>query len=112
MGFPDSTKGEALLSPPDAGTASVFSFAPSVSEEFPDLADREFLRPTFRVGPGESGGNGQKEDLYQRIESRLRKYREADEGPKNGLKKKKTKPKPFENPFATKPFGDEDSYSK
>ena len=97
--FPDSTKNTGVISPPDASTTSVFTFGASVSHEFPDLTEYEFLRPTLHVGGG-SGGEQKKEDLYRRIERRLQEYREADTL-KNGLE---TGKHPSENPFARKPL--------
>jgi hypothetical protein len=89
--FPDSTKNTAVISPPDLANSGVFDFDPYVSGEFPDLANREFLRPSLRVGE-KSSTTRQKEDLYQRIENRLKEYREAEnkgQGLKNGLKQDK-----------------------
>ncbi len=83
-GFPDSTRNTAVLSPPDPANNSLFVFDPAVGGEFPDLAEREFLSPTLRVGRG-SSGMGKKQDLYQRIEQRLRNYRTEDE-PKGHVK--------------------------
>ena len=97
--FPDSTKNTGVISPPDASTTSVFTFGASVSHEFPDLTEYEFLRPTLHVGGG-SGGEQKKEDLYRRIERRLQEYREADTL-KNGLEMGK---RPDQNPFARKPL--------
>jgi len=99
----------ALLSPPDPGTTSVFSFSPSTTHAFPDLADYQFLKPDLHGGNLFSSREKKEEDLYRRIESRLRGYQEASYS-KNGLKKTKKKsstPSAFENPFARKPFGDE-----
>jgi len=47
--FPDSTKGTALLSPPDPGTESPLEWAPGLDFEFPDMAQRQFLNPTLHV---------------------------------------------------------------
>ena len=48
--FPDSTKGTALLSPPDTGTRSPLDWDTSLSFEFPDLSQKQFLNPTLHVG--------------------------------------------------------------
>jgi len=71
--FPDSTKGTAMLSPPERAD-QMFAFDPMLSTEFPDLADREFLVPSLHVR-GPSSGLEKKLDVYQRIEQRLRDYR-------------------------------------
>ena len=71
--FPDSTRGTAVLSPPDHAD-QLFAFEPMLSTGFPDLADREFLVPSLRV-EGPSSGLENKLDVYQRIEQRLRNDR-------------------------------------
>lgn len=48
--FPDSTKGTALLSPPDPGTESPLDWNPELGFSFPDFAQREFLMPSLHVG--------------------------------------------------------------
>ena len=97
--FPDSTRNTALLSPPDPDNTSVFIFEPKVTIEFPDLADHEFLRPTLHMET-ESATQRTEEDLYQRIERRLREYRE-DGTPKNGLTPAKLRQsRATENPFS------------
>lgn len=48
--FPDSTKGTALLSPPDPGTDSPLDWSPELGFSFPDFAQREFLMPSLHVG--------------------------------------------------------------
>ncbi len=98
--FPDSTKGTAVVSPPDLADSPLFAFKPSVGGEFPDLAQREFLIPTLHVG-SQAGQTQQKEDLYQRIERRLQEYRTAEnqkETSNNGLKKIK----PFSSSSSTR----------
>jgi hypothetical protein len=101
--FPDSTRNTALLSPPDPANTSPFSFTPRLTEQFPDLAQYEFLKLTFHVrASGVSSNPEKREDLYQHIERRLREYEEG-ERPKNGLKKEKFRqPSDFENPFSSK----------
>ena len=71
--FPDSTRGTAVLSPPDHAD-QLFAFEPMFSTGFPDLADREFLVPSLHV-KGPSSGLENKLDVYQRIEQRLRNDR-------------------------------------
>jgi len=47
--FPDSTKGTALLSPPDSGTSSPLDWSTGLDYEFPDFSRRQFLNPTLHV---------------------------------------------------------------
>ena len=103
--FPDSTENTAVISPPDPANHPLFSFEPSSDHQFPDLANHQFLQPTFHIGGERSsrGGSQNKEDLYSRIEHRLSDYRGA-EVPNNGLKpEKRSHPSSFGNPFAEKP---------
>lgn len=109
-GFPDSTKNMAVINPPDLGNDSLFVFSPAVAEGFPDLANYQFLQPTFHVsGGGSSRGAGrQKEDLYRRIERRLKEYREAEAPKDNGLKtEKRSHTTGFDNPFGSKPSAED-----
>jgi hypothetical protein len=103
-GFPDSTKNMAVINPPDLANVGLFSFSPGVSEGFPDLANYQFLRPTFHVGGGSSrGGSENTEDLYRRIEHRLKQYREAETPKNNGRKTEKgSHSSDFDNPFGSK----------
>jgi hypothetical protein len=100
--FPDSTRGTALLSPPDPALDPIFIFEPKVGLEFPDLSEREFLAPTLNIGSRDSMSSrpGAKEDVYQRIEKRLRGYHaEAEKTRRMGLKQeKKSSDHGFENP--------------
>jgi len=99
--FPDSTKNNAMINPPDLGN-NIFAFQPVVAAGFPDLADREFLRPTFRVGTRNLIRDQRREDLYQRIENRLQAYRETSAKPsglKNGLKQEKLSGPTLQNPL-------------
>jgi hypothetical protein len=49
-GFQDSTRGTALISPPDMGTASPLDWSPiGVDSEFPDMLQAQFLQPTLQV---------------------------------------------------------------
>ena len=73
--FPDSTKNNAVISPPDPADHPVFRFKPGVGGEFPDFTEREFLHPNLHVGV--KSGPPQTEDLYERIERRLSEYRQA-----------------------------------
>jgi hypothetical protein len=50
--FPDSTKGTAVLSPPDEGTQSALEWSPSIDFEFADMAEKQFLVPSLHVGLG------------------------------------------------------------
>ncbi len=104
-GFPDSTKNIAVINPPDLGSDSLFVFSPAISEGFPDLANYQFLQPTFHVSGGgaSQGGGRQKQDLYRRIERRLKEYREAETPKNNGLKtEKRSKSSDLDNPFGRK----------
>lgn len=69
--FPDSTKGTALISPPDLGTQSPLDWAPGgLNFGFADFQQTEFLNPTLQVaarhhlrrgtgqGQGANTGNG------------------------------------------------------
>ncbi len=49
LDFPDSTKGNALLSPYDPGEESPFTWNTSVGHEFKDLTRQGFLNPTLHV---------------------------------------------------------------
>jgi hypothetical protein len=50
LDFPDSTRGTALLSPPDTGTRSPLDGAPSdLNFEFADFTRIQFLTPTLHV---------------------------------------------------------------
>jgi hypothetical protein len=71
--FPDSTKGTAVLSPPDHAD-QLFAFAPMFSTEFPDLADPKSLVPSLHAEDPSSRLEN-KLDVYQRIEQRLRDHR-------------------------------------
>jgi hypothetical protein len=84
--FPDSTKGTAVISPSDPAQHPLFLFDTTMNSDFPDMSDREFLKPSLHVGGGGgSSGSNEKQDVYQRIEERLRSYREAAEkGSKQG----------------------------
>ena len=104
-GFPDSTKNMAVINPPDLANDGLFVFSPTVSEGFPDLANYQFLHVTFHVSGGGSSQRGgrQKEDLYRRIERRLKDYREAETPKTNGLKtEKRSKSSDLDNPFGRK----------
>lgn len=47
--FPDSTKGTALLSPPDS-TASPLDWTPGLNFSFSDFAEQSFLKPSLHGG--------------------------------------------------------------
>ncbi len=47
--FPDSTKGTALLSPPDRGTQSPLDWSTGVNYGFPDFSQQQFLNPSLHV---------------------------------------------------------------
>jgi len=89
--FPDSTKSTALLSPPDPALNPLFAFDPAMNYEFSDWSEREFLLPTLHV-EGKSSGTKEKQDVYERIEERLRAYRtEAEKRSRNGMEQGKGK---------------------
>lgn len=54
-GFVDSTKGTALISPPDMGTASPLDWTPGLNFELPDFAQTEFLNPSLNAGASPKG---------------------------------------------------------
>jgi hypothetical protein len=89
--FPDSTKGTAVISPPDSASIPMFHFEPTIASDWPDLADREFLIPSLHVGgPSSEAREKLSQNLYERIEQRLREYEGNPEkkglhGEKNGL---------------------------
>lgn len=64
LGFQDSTRGTALISPPDPGTASPLDWAPDgIEHEFPDLLQAQFLAPTLNGGiAGHKGARGRLKD--------------------------------------------------
>jgi len=105
--FPDSTRNTAVISPPSIGNNDPFPFDPSLSDEFPDLADYQFLRPTLHVGPGAARGRQQKEDLYRQIQRRLTEYREAETPKKSFTTEKSRTPSAFGNPFGSKPSAED-----
>jgi len=53
--FPDSTRGTALVSPPDRGTASPLDWSPGLDFSFPDFSKREFLSPSLQMAHRRSG---------------------------------------------------------
>jgi hypothetical protein len=55
--FKDSTKGTALISPPDPGTKSPLTWSPDFSFGFVDLSEQDFLKPSIHV-EGISVSNG------------------------------------------------------
>lgn len=50
--FADSTKGTALISPPDAGTASPLDWTPGLNFGFADFQQTQFLNPTLQPRKG------------------------------------------------------------
>ena len=105
--FPDSTKNTGVISPPDLGNVSRFAFSPEISSELPDFSQREFLKPTFHVGL-ESQKAQQTEDAYERLERRLKEYRESgtkSTAVKNGLKPNHLGSSSLKNPYARRQMG-------
>jgi len=47
--FPDSTKGTALISPPDTGTESPLDWNPALDFGLEDLSQQTFLNPTLHI---------------------------------------------------------------
>ena len=89
--FPDSTKNTALVSPPDLGNTSPFTFQPVIARGFPDLSDYQFLRPHLHVAP-KSMREKEREDVYARVERMLAESRTGlgkQPGIKAGLKEDK-----------------------
>lgn len=56
-GFPDSTKGTAVISPPDPGASGPFAFDPNLNFKLPGFSDEQFLQPNLHVH-GRSGRTG------------------------------------------------------
>ena len=54
-GFADSTKGTALISPPDSGTSSPLDWTPGLNFEFPDFDETQFLNPSLGGGASRRG---------------------------------------------------------
>jgi hypothetical protein len=48
--FPDSTRGTALVSPPDLGTLSPLESTPGLRFDLPDFSITQFLSPSLQVG--------------------------------------------------------------
>jgi hypothetical protein len=48
--FPDSTRGDAEISPPDPGTSSPLQWSPGFEFEFSDFQSTQFLNPTLNAG--------------------------------------------------------------
>ncbi len=103
--FPDSTKNTALISPPDSADHPIFKFDPTLSFEWPNLSDREFLVPTLHVGGGSSGSGNKQQDVYQRIEERIRGYHTTSRKGKHGSGTKSTNPRSGSSSTSTNPFG-------
>lgn len=47
--FPDSTKGDALLSPPDSAADSPLLWTPGLAFGFPDIQNTQFLSPSLNI---------------------------------------------------------------
>lgn len=59
--FEDSTKGTALISPPDPGTTGPFAFEPSLNAKLPGFSERPHLLPSLHVrGSFRGKGNGRR----------------------------------------------------
>ena len=110
-GFPDSTRNTGGVSPLDPGT-SLFVFDPSFGGGFPDLADYQFLRTTFRVAVRGSSGAQDKEDLYRKIERRLNEYREAEKPKKQHKTEQRTRSSALGGSFSSKSTSVEDKLNK
>jgi hypothetical protein len=71
--FPDSTKGTALVSPPDSGTASPLDWSSDLDFGFTDLSQERFLTPTLhiaqRVGASRQG-QGHRQGMRQTLRMR------------------------------------------
>ncbi|MGC2163461.1 MAG: hypothetical protein WA634_16245 [Silvibacterium sp.] len=66
-GFQDSTRGTALINPPDTGTASPLDWAPDgIDYEFPDILQGQFLNPTLS-GSGLARNRGANERRMKRM---------------------------------------------
>lgn len=65
QGFPDSTRGTGFPNPPDPGTDSPIAWKPTLNFAFGDMAQRQFLDPTFRVSAHITGAGGRKLAMLQ-----------------------------------------------
>lgn len=110
-GFPDSTRNTGGVSPPDPGT-SLFVFDTSFGRGFPDLADYQFLRTSFRVAGRGSSGAQDKEDLYRKIEDRLKEYRDAEKPKKQHKTEQRTSSSAFGSSYSSKSTSVEDKLNK
>ena len=57
-GFADSTKGTALISPPDPGTSSPLDWTPELHFGFPAFDETQFLNPSLQSGVRVGGRKG------------------------------------------------------
>ena len=69
-GFADSTKGTALISPPDPGTSSPLDWTTGLNFEVQDFAETQFLNPSLNAGASRKGigkkGRGRKVPVASR----------------------------------------------
>ncbi len=74
-GFPDSTRGTALLSPLDPGTRSPLDWSTDLDFGFADFEEQEFLAPTLLVSKNLGGhhGVGQSEKAKLKLLKRLQR---------------------------------------
>lgn len=128
LDFPDSTKGTALLSPPDPGTVSPIEGAPTdLNFAFPDFDSIQFLNPTLHAaGVGAGGKRGQQREQELRRSQRkgtidkvdpadalLRNLLHGDNlgGGQGSLGAKGNNGKSALHPFSLDPFANLDSSS-
>jgi hypothetical protein len=69
--FPDSTKGTALVSPPDSGTASPLDWSSDLDFKFTDLSQKQFLTPTLHIAQ-RVGASRQSQGYRQGMRQTLR----------------------------------------
>ena len=64
-GFPDSTRGTALISPPDLGTSSPLDWSPQLNFAFKDFESHNFLVPTLQVSAKRKGKRSRRKSLQE-----------------------------------------------
>lgn len=70
-GFQDSTKGTALISPPDPGTSGPFAFNPELNTTLPGFSDRQFLSPSLQVGGGSRKNKAGRRSVRSPVEASM-----------------------------------------
>lgn len=65
-GFPDSTQGTALVSPPDMGAVSPLEWKPSMDFGLRDFTETQFLRPSLHAGRRGDRGGRERANIFGR----------------------------------------------